>query len=587
MPVTLLVMLSGVLTVGPSDGSLEECGDGLGSWGVGAVSLRPRSVQRIPVRTVRTARAACPKGTPAMLIRDRLDVLFEDDEFVGLYPSDGKPGLSPGRPALVSVLQFAENLSDRAAADAVRTRIDWKYALGLELEDPGFDHSVLCEFRARLAGRDGAADWLLQLMLDRLVEAGLLKSGGRQRTDATHVLAAVRTLSRLELVGETLRAALEELAEADPAWLTPLIEPEWAKRYGRRVEIGRLPGGKTAVTARAEEFGRDGQKVLTAAWAAHTPPRLRLLPQMEILRQVWAHHYYWDVDGLLRWRDGHALPPASLRFDSPDDTDAHYCVKRDTAWSGYRTYLTETCDEERPEVVVHVATTISTVQDIELTDTIHDQLAERQLLPAEHVVDSGYISPARIERAQRVHGITLLGPVVADHSSQAKAGAGFGKAAFAIDWDNERAVCPRGATSVSWTELRMKGNTYLQARFAEADCRPCPDRTKCTSSASRPRSIAVLPRPLHQIQTRNRLAQQTEQWQRSYAIRAGIEATLSQTVRAHGLRRSRYRGLARTHVQHVLTAMACNVARIADWIDTAPRPRRRATHFRTLCSDTA
>ncbi|WP_306316243.1 MULTISPECIES: transposase [unclassified Streptomyces] len=179
-----------------------------------------------------------------MLIRDRLDVLFEDEEFADLYPDDGRPGLSPGRLALVSVLQFAENLSDRAAADAVRTRIDWKYAIGLELEDPGFDHSVLCEFRARLAEQDGAADRLLQLMLDRLVAAGLLKAGGRQRTDATHVLAAVRTLSRLELVGETLRAALEELAEAAPAWLAPLIEPEWAKRYGR------TPGGDRQAAGR-------------------------------------------------------------------------------------------------------------------------------------------------------------------------------------------------------------------------------------------------------------------------------------------------------------------------------------------------
>ncbi|RSM87199.1 IS1182 family transposase [Streptomyces sp. WAC 01325] len=517
-----------------------------------------------------------------MLIRDRLDVLFGDEAFVGLYPSDGRLGLSPGQLALVSVLQFAENLSDRAAADAVRTRIDWKYALGLELEDPGFDHSVLCEFRARLAEQDGAADRLLQLMLDRLVEAGLLKAGGRQRTDATHVLAAVRTLSRLELVGETLRAALEELAEAAPAWLTPLIEPEWAKRYGRRVEIGKLPGGKAAVTARAEEFGRDGQKVLTAAWAACTLPHLRLLPHVEILRQVWVHHYYWDADGCLRWRDGHALSPASLRFDSPYDTDAHYCVKRDTALSGYRTHFTETCDEERPGLVVHVATTISTVQDIELTDSIHDMLAERQLLPSEHVVDCGYISPARIERAQRVHGITLLGPVVADHSSQAKAGSGFGKAAFTIDW----AICPRGATSVSWTELRMKGNTYLQARFAEADCRSCPAHTQCTSSATRPRSVAVLPRPLHEIQTRNRLEQQTEQWQRSYAIHAGIEATLSR--RTSGPTGCDVPATAAWPAPTSSTSSprwpATSPA--SHWIDTTPRTRRRATHFRTLCSAT-
>ncbi|MFE9687550.1 transposase [Streptomyces sp. NPDC006285] len=154
-----------------------------------------------------------------------------------------------------------------------------------------------------------------------------------------------------------------------------------------------------------------------------------------------------------------------------------------------------------------------------------------------------------IERAQRVHGIPLLGPVVAEHSSQAKAGSGFGKAAFTIDWYNEQAICPRGATSVSWTELRMKQNTPLQAPFAGADCRSCPDRTQCMSSATRPRSVAALPRPLHEIQTQNRLDQQTEQWQRRYAIRARVEATLSQNVRAHGLRRSRYRGLARTHVQ--------------------------------------
>ncbi|MEU9214044.1 transposase [Streptomyces sp. NPDC048415] len=246
-----------------------------------------------------------------MLMRDRLDVVFEDEDFADLYPRDGRPGLSPGQLALVSVLQIAENLSDRAAANAVRTRIDWKYALGMKLDDPGFDHSVLCEFRARLT-EGNAADRLLQVMLNRLVEAGLLKAGGRQRTDATHVLAAVRRLSRLELAGESLRAALEQLAQAAPDWLLPLVEPEWDKRYGRKVEIGKVPGGKAGVTALAEAFGRDGCKVLAAAWAPDAPPRLRALPQVEILRRVWVHHYYWDARGRLRWRDGHALPPASL-----------------------------------------------------------------------------------------------------------------------------------------------------------------------------------------------------------------------------------------------------------------------------------
>nr|WP_260696028.1 transposase [Streptomyces sp. IB201691-2A2] len=146
---------------------------------------------------VRTAWAACPRGTPVMLMRDRLDVVFTDEDFTHLYPADGRPGFSPGQLALVSVLQFAENLSDRAAADAVRTRIDWKYRLGLELDDPGFDYSLLSEFRARLAEGD-RADQLLQLMLDRPVAAGLLKGRGRQPTDAAQPTSGTHGVERAD-----------------------------------------------------------------------------------------------------------------------------------------------------------------------------------------------------------------------------------------------------------------------------------------------------------------------------------------------------------------------------------------------------
>jgi hypothetical protein len=133
----------------------------------------------------------------------------------------------------------------------------------------------------------------------------------------------------------------------------PLVGPHWAQRYGRRIEIGKVPGGKSAIIELAESIGADGKSVLTAVWAGDAPAHLRALPQ------VWVHHYYFEGDGRLRWREGSALPPASLRFDSPYDTDAHWCIKRDTAWSGYRVHLTETCDEDLPHLVVHVATTIA------------------------------------------------------------------------------------------------------------------------------------------------------------------------------------------------------------------------------------
>ncbi|GGL95673.1 hypothetical protein GCM10010129_44490 [Streptomyces fumigatiscleroticus] len=234
---------------------------------------------------------------------------------------------------------------------------------------------------------------------------------------------------------------------------------------------------------------------------------------------------------------------------------------------------------------MHVATTIAPVQDGQLTEVIHDDLAARRLAPAEHVVDTAYLTPAQIERAQQVHGITLLGPVAAGHSHQAKAGQGFDKTAFTIDWDARRATCPQGAISCAWRPLHVSGHDYIQIQFAKKDCLACPVRTQCTDSADRPRALALLPRQsLHEIQTHNRREQRTSQWQRRYAIRAGIEATLSQAVRTRGLRRSRYRGLARTHVQHVLTARACNFTRLADWFDTSPTSSRRDTDFRTLCA---
>ncbi|GLZ01816.1 hypothetical protein Acsp02_90670 [Actinoplanes sp. NBRC 103695] len=197
-------------------------------------------------------------------MQDLLQDLFVDDDFVGWFPSDGRRGVSPARLALVSVLQYAENLTGRQAARAVACRIDWKYALGMELTEPGFDHSVLSEFRDRLAQGD-RADRLLKVMVDRLAEAGLVKSRGRARTDSTHVLAAVRRLSRVELVAETMRAALEALAKVDELWLAVVMPEHWGARYGRSVRHERQPSGADAVAAYVEQVGADGAWLLQAA----------------------------------------------------------------------------------------------------------------------------------------------------------------------------------------------------------------------------------------------------------------------------------------------------------------------------------
>src|SRR3982751_1460435 len=202
------------------------------------MSLPRQTLYSVPAQTQRVARAAFPKGSLCLRLPDELGTLFDDQDFADLFPPQGQPALAPFRLALITVLQFVEGLSDRAAADAVRGRIDWKYLLGLELDDPGFDFSILCEFRARLIA-GGAEHLLLEAMLTTCKASGPVRPRAKQPPDSTHVLADIRTLNRLELVGETLRAALNSLATVAPRWLRREAPPEWFDRYSARVEESR------------------------------------------------------------------------------------------------------------------------------------------------------------------------------------------------------------------------------------------------------------------------------------------------------------------------------------------------------------
>ena len=193
------------------------------------MSMYPQEIGSIAAETMRVARAAYPKGSLAMLLRDEVGGLYQDEQFSALFPSRGQPAEAPWRLAIVVVLQYVEGLTDRQAAEAVRGRIDWKYALGLELSDPGFDASVLSEFRERLVAGQ-AETLLLDVLLERCKQRGWLKAGGKQRSDSTHVLACVRSLSNLECVGETLRATLDDMARVAPDWLASQITPEWFER---------------------------------------------------------------------------------------------------------------------------------------------------------------------------------------------------------------------------------------------------------------------------------------------------------------------------------------------------------------------
>ena len=541
------------------------------------MSLHPHAVDPIPEATARIARAAFRRGSPVMRMRDEIGALFTDEEFAPLFPARGRPVESPWRLALVSVMQYVEGLSDRQAADAVRARIDWKYSLSLELADPGFDASVLSEFRTRLVS-GGLEQQLLDTMLAHFRAPKLLKERGKQRTDSTHVLAAIRAVNRLECVGETMRAALNSLAVAAPDWLRAHSDAAWVDRYGPRVDDARLPDKPAARRALAEVMASDGYRLREAVYAPDAPTWLREVPAVQTLRRVWVERFYRDEAGAHERGDEQGRPPSAGMVSSPYDPDARYATKRTTSWTGYKIHVSETCDDDLPRLITHVETAVGPAADGDATPTIHRALAAKGLPPSLHIVDTGYLDADLLLTSRADYGVELLGPTRRDQRWQARAKEGFGMAAFAIDWERQRATCPQGRESLQWKERDdVRGNASIYIRFAKADCGPCPCRAHCTRADRR--SIAIRPRAQYAALQERRARQETEAFAQEYARRAGIEGTISQGVRAYGLRRATYIGAAKTHLQHVLTAAAIDFVRVARWLDEVPVAKTRRSSF--------
>ena len=441
----------------------------------------------------------------------------------------------------------------------------------------------------------------LDALLERLVAQGLLKAGGRVRTDSTHVLGVIRHLCRLELAGESLRAALEALAVAVPAWLTGVIDASWQRRYGTRVDNWHLPESETKRKALMVEYGRDGYHLLEQVCARSAPPWLRELPAVDALRRIWVQQFYRYTTAsgteVVRRREsasegGDGLPPGRDRLISPYDLDARHSVKRETGWDGYKVHFSETCDPpapttgtgsgrgDLPNLITGVLTTVATTPDAAALEEIHAGLARTGLLPAEHLLDSGYPSAEQIIRSARTYGVALVTPVLLDQSAQARAGAGYDKASFSFDFAQRRATCPEGQASATWTPCRQRETDAIVVTWARTVCGPCPKRDLCTKG--RQRQITIRDRDLHEALAAARVEQTTDTWKARYAARAGIEGTMRQTTHVAGTRTTRYVGLPKTALEHNFSATAVNMIRLDAYWTGKPLDRTRATHLARL-----
>ncbi len=390
-------------------------------------------------------------------------------------------------------------------------------------------------------------------------------------------------MNRLEMVVETLRAALNQLATVAPGWLTQVSKPEWFDRYSIRAEQSRLPNGNKAREAFAAQVASDGFLLLKLL--SEQQPDLLKMEKVETLRKVWQQHYTRDEKGEVRWRVGKETLRAAASIESPYDPQARYSRKDVTRWTGYKVHFSETCDANLPHLITNVHTTPATTQDVASTADIQDALYEKGLSPSRHLVDAGYVDGELLVQSAEKYSIELFGPTRNNNSWQSREG-GIDATQFEVDWDNRQVICPAGKRSVDWLECQLKERNprrVVKVKFRRKDCINCENRARCVrSEIGAPRQLLLQAREFHEAIKKTRALFSSDAGRHEYKERAGIEGTLSQGIRRGVVRRARYKGLQKTHLQEVATAAGINVLRMINYLNQVPIAKTRISRFARL-----
>lgn len=512
------------------------------------MTLHPRDLTSMPEDSAALADSVLGPTNPYRVLGDQLADLFTDVQFAALYLPHGRAAVSPSLLALVTIFQFLENVPDRQAAELVRVRLDWKYALHLSVADPGFDFSCLSYFRRRLL-RHEQEKALFETVLQRLQAMGLVRKRGKQRTDSIAVLGAVKELSSLETVSETLRLAIRALGQAAPGWVAQTMPAAYREAYERSQPDYQLSETERAAARLA--VGVAGYWLLDHLHEAGLPEVIERLDAIQTLRTVWAQRFV-RVEGQVQVCM--ETVDSTERLVTPHDPGVRAGQKRGKRWHGEKAHVTETAEEGQPNFITNVTTGNASGGDAEALAPIREQLAADDLLPAEQYVDSGYVSGKQLAESE-AEGIALLGPPLADTSPN-----GFKIADFTVDWEAQTATCPAGQTSVKWRKKTERdGSQAVQIQFASRTCASCPLRAQCTTGTTG-RSVHI--NEHHALVVARRAEAQTQTFRRKLWARSAIEATLSELVRAHGFRRHRYRGDRKRHAENCTKAAACNLKRL-------------------------
>ena len=531
----------------------------------------------IPAETKALVGKMLDEGTVYRFVGDVLFDRFHDEDFADLYSSTGRPAVSPALLSFVLIFKSLERCSNRQAANNLRFRLDWKYALHLPLDYAGCDQNVIAEFRQRLLA-NGVEARIFNAIFQELRDLGYYKPRGVQHTDSIAIHTHCRDLHRIELMVETLRKAVHDLLRAAPDWTRATLPGVWEERYAQPCKSERMKEEERQ--SLAVTVGDDGQWLLDRLEQDDTGD-LRDIDAVETLRAVWSRHYDKDADGHMRWNDDGERGGSQV-IETPYDPEARWATKRSQSWIGYKLQVTETDDPDTPHLITDIALTNAAESDMAALKDIRERQQAQDTLPSERFVDSGYVSGELLKDGRKEYGEELVGPIRGVGTPQAKIPDSLSQADFQVDWEAKQVTCPGGHTAVITTNGTCP---ELQATFNAPRCRACPFHDRCCTGAKKGRSLRFGPHYPETHELRQR--QKTDAFKQAYAQhRSGIEACLSALMRGQGLRTTRHIGRRNNHLHALCAGAAVNLARCAAW-RTGYRPKKRVARLGLLAGGAA
>jgi transposase len=474
-----------------------------------------------------------------------------------LYKADnGRPPIDPVRMLAAAILQFLERLPDRQAAQAMQYDTRWRLALHLHEGQCACDPSSLSIFRDRLlSGKKErlAFDAVLQLLVDK----GWVAKRSKQRIDSTHVCGLLARMSRLERARETIRLvliAVEREGELPEHWA-----PMWETYLESKIDV-RI--GTETLKAKSLQAAGDMETILT--WALEQGDHWTQAESIRVLKRVFEENYETDESGQKQQR--RAQPAGAVH--NPHEPQAQWSSKsttKDKEWVGYKTQVAETVQDEpreRGEPTRNFIAAIVTQEAIAsdkagLVEVLAQESSFGLEPPSVTYVDGAYVS-AQALKDHHDEGRELMGPAPASPDR----GKVFTVEAFEVNVAEKSAVCPAGEANTQCSRLEEGKTGKVSYRFEWNGklCGSCPRRDECVSPSQSHRTLVVGEH--HSLLQSRRKEMNTEAYKKEMHRRNGIEGTQSELVRAYGLRKARYRGLAKVRLQNYLIGTACNLSRL-------------------------